>query len=500
MDDREQHLPNQTSSNVSDALLRPQDITQTEQRVNNADKSANCRLRNGLNDHCLCKIFEFLEFSDLIQLCEVDEYFENLIVNYVISKTWVDFTKWIPWTWSKGEIFLTFGKTMRKMKISEKMGNFLHFLCSVIHYCLIGRLTNLELQFHSISAPTVIMEQSMPYFANLRQLVLIGINHGETNNTFLAAISASATNLTHLTLDGMSVSGDWLLVNGMQNLKELRIHTSKYQSMNIQTADLSKFLRNKSKLQLFSYIGRVDIRSVIDMLTTHCTQLKTLVYFLSNSVHRRDLAIITDQMKRENNFVRQLNGVTTVGLTSYTNCGSDLYFPLIELAARNQVETLKILIVRRITVTLLAKNRMHYSQEKFASFTCLKSVELQMISNSPYQRGLNSEFICEFISKLTNIQKFTVISDTPMRDIHQIIDLAPNLNQLNIAHIVYGLMESSIATEIQKIVESIRKRRESQISTGQQNPLPFNLIVNKQQKQELENYKDMMFILKIFDA
>lgn len=48
---------------------------------------------------------------------------------------------------------------------------------------------------------------------------------------------------------------------------------------------------------------------------------------------------------------------------------------------------------------------MHYIKEAFGHFTSLKSMEIQVQTETSEQGDLNVEFICEFIAKQTNVEK-----------------------------------------------------------------------------------------------
>lgn len=451
-----------------------------------------CRLRHGLNEDCLCEIFKHLDVYDLIQLCELDVYYQNLIVQWIIGKKRINFTKMEP-CWTTNKIFQVFGKAMRKMKIAEEntLGCFEKFLNFVIQYCSVGGLTEVELRFTSPTAPTPILEQSMPFFSNLRKLVVHDNYTRVTYKEFLAAISANAPNLTHLTLDGVNVSGDWLLpTNGMANLKELRFHSSKRRSVNIDTHQLSQFLRTKPKLELFSYIGDDDITSIIETLTTHCPKLRVFADFHLRDSYRGQGGI-TDQLKFRYNAIRNFDAVKVLGLTTYTRCGSDLYYPLVKIAAKNRVESLKIYMDRDHSIVLDEQERLRYADSSFSHFTSLNAVELQIRSESSEQCVLDSQFICDFVARQTNVKKFCVISEHAVRDVNKIIDAAPNLNELNVSR----TKMKYLPVEMRKIVKSIRKRRANLILTGEVDPEPFHLIVNDQQWRELMVYKDVDVIL-----
>lgn len=466
------------------------ELVSGEPEDDNNSLLATCRLRTGLNEDCLCEVFRFLGVYDLIQLCELDIYFQNLIIRDVIGIKLINFTKMDP-CWTTNKIFQVFGKAMRKIKIAEEntLGCFERFLTFVTQHCAIGGLTEVELRFSEPIASPAIMAKSMPYFSNLRKLVLNDNYQRVHYMEFLAGIAETATNLTHLTLEGVNVSGEWLKNGGMENLKELRLHTSKRRSLNIQNDELAVFLRTKAKLEIFSHISSCDITDVIDSLVENCPKLKSFADF-----HLKEVPVTTTgaNMTLRYGFVRRFFGVTTLGITSYTRCGSDLYYPLVKLAARNRVETLKIYVDRNNCAILDDAHQMSHSRNDFAHFTRLRSIELQIRSDATDQCELNAEFICDFVSKQPNVQAFTVISEPALKDIHKILDKAPHLTELGISH----TKMKYLPVEMRKIVRSIRKRHKALIAEGIAEPEPFHLVVNLKQWREVQVYDDVNIILE----
>lgn len=528
---------------------KPSDENLTgESKKENDSTLSTCRLRHGLNDDCLCEVFKFLDLFDLIQLCELDIYYQNLIAKWVIGTKLIDFTTLMP-CWTTSKIFKIFGKFIRKIKIAEEntFGRFLsfqQFLSFVNQYCVVGGLTAVELSFMGPKAPQAIIDQSMPYFVNLQKLVLNGngvhayknflggiaatatnlthltlnkidvsgerftmdqlrphfanlrrlvlMNKSGSYGEFLIAIAANATNLTHLTLDGVDVSGVWLTNGGMQNLKEFRLHSSFDIHTCIDIKSLAFFLSTKSELEVFSYIGAHDIAEIMGQL--NLTKLKAFADF--HVINRAATNIDTQGVHRYA-FVRQLCGVTKLGLTSYTQCGSDIYHPLIELAKQNRVETLSIYMDRRNAIVLSTNNEKRFSHRDFGHFTRLRSIELQL-THDKYENELNAEFICDFVSQLTNVQVFILISNRITKDVNKIVDMAPHLKELNISQTLF----IRLPVDMRKIVRSIRKRRETLIAEGTAEPEPFHLVVNMRQWRELQVYADVNRILKttIHDA
>lgn len=482
-----------TTSNQSQNI-KPDDKHSSDEEESNGNSSlGECRLRHGLNIDCLCEVFKFLDVYDLIQLCNFDIYFQTLIKKWVIGKKLVNFTKMDP-CWTTDKIFKTFGETMRNIRIGQEntLGSFEHFLNFVIKYCTIGGLTNVDLRFSTPKASNTVMEQSMPYFSNLRKLVLNDNYSRVSYDTFLAGISTTAKRLTHLTLEGVNVTGEWLVNGLMNNLREFRLNTSKRRDMSIDITDLCTFLRSQPNLELFSYVGDDDITDVAETMAEYCTKLKTYVDFQLGNPHDRRMPSITAQMMHRYSFIRKFKCVTTLGITSYTLCGSDLYYPLVKMAAQNQIETLKIYVDRNNAIILPAENHMHYSCEELSNFTRLKLVELQIKYDSS-ECDLNGAFICEFVSKLNNVEQFRVMSEPAIWNINKILEMAPNLNELDISH----LKMKYLPVEMRKIICSIRKRRNQQIAEGQQNISKFHLKVNEQQWREVQVYKDANIILKL---
>lgn len=457
----------------------------SDKQTTNCEKGYNllatCRLRHGLNEDCLCEIFYYLSLCDLIQLCELDIYYQDLISKWIIGKKVIDFTEPNPY-WTAVEMFEVFGKTMRKIKIGNQSLEW--FFNLVIRYCALGVLTEIELNDCHFGMPTPNMEEAMPFFSNLRKLVLHQNDNIKCDQFFLSRISIVAVNLTHLTLDGVNVRDEWFLEGDRwTDLKELQLrHAS------IQINNLSEFLRTKSKLEVFSYIGDSNIHLVIGTLIKYCPQLKTFIDCHSHNPYGNT---ISDQMKHRYDVVCQLNSLKVIGLTSYTQCGSDLYYPLIQIASKiemaTRIERLAFFIKRDKTIILPEPIRC--AHKAFDSFSGVKVVELDLLDSY----DLNAEFICEFISKIPNIEKFSLIGNgQKLRNVNKIIDLAPNINELDIS---LNYMVFQLPVEMKKIVRSIQKRRELQITEGQQNPKPFHIVVNMMQWRELQIYKDIGTIL-----
>lgn len=485
--DRKTNTPHESRDTVSQSFV---------ERKSNNDKETDdegllddCRLRHGLNEDCLCKIFSYLSLFDLIQLCDYNIYFQNLITNFVIGKKLLKFyDRDLQICWGTNKIFEVFGKTMRKIEITKECTaySFERFLNLVIQCCAEGGLTEIDINFPPEMIPSANIAKSMPFFSKLRKAVLSDGQYGQ----FIAGISTVATNLTHLTLKNVIVTDEWTQAGGMDNLKELRLQID---CRNDKQTKLKNFLRKKSKLELFSYTGDEDIRSVFDTLNEHCPKLNTLIYYHAKNPYQQEDSI-SDSMKYHYDFLQQFDGLKVIGLTAYTKCGSDLYYALAALSRKKfaaKIEKIKFYIGIENAVVL--RDRLDCTSETVHAFTGLKTIEL-VWANVSHRYDLGAEFILEFVSKLSSVEKLTLLCYSyPICGISKIIDLIPNISELNVMQINLKLLP----VEIRKIVVAIRKRRALQISEGEQNPKPFPIEVNKQQYRELQVYKDIETICTI---
>lgn len=83
------------------------------------DKDKNFRLRYGLNVHCLAYIFQYLDTADLYTVGGMDEFFEQIINNLIISKHKVNFDELIKRNIRIRKVFERYGKKIRKILFTD---------------------------------------------------------------------------------------------------------------------------------------------------------------------------------------------------------------------------------------------------------------------------------------------------------------------------------------------------------------------------------------------
>lgn len=130
--------------------------------------------------------------------------------------------------------------------------------------------------------------------------------------------------------------------------------------------------------------------------------------------------------KREVQFSARIPPLKKVSLTSYTNCGSDLYYPLQYLTVRKQIEELSIHTNRETAIPLLPNHSCRHLAKHLPNFTNLKSVEFLIEGNGGFD--FDAEFVRGFASKLSNVEEIRVNFQYFIHGINKIIDMAPKVS------------------------------------------------------------------------
>lgn len=78
------------------------------------NKDANCRLRHGLNKHCLAEIFQYLNSVDLYTVGGMNEFYTKIINDLIIPDHSVNFYKLFEENITISQVFERFGRRMRK--------------------------------------------------------------------------------------------------------------------------------------------------------------------------------------------------------------------------------------------------------------------------------------------------------------------------------------------------------------------------------------------------
>lgn len=443
-------------------------------------EESTCRLRNTLNEDCILNVFEFLNVTDLIQMSKVHIYFKNLITKWIIGKKVLNL-RGMDQSF-KQEIFQTFGKSMRKFIIYET--DFNHLLETIIKYCEPARLTEVEINLKQTNLDVNMnnIQLSMNFMSNLYKLTLNSMSYERINSYdyFLAGIVVAALNLQILHLNHIDIGGAWMKTNRIWNLSELQLHKPR----NLNFTDLNTFLACLPNLKSFLFIGKQDITDVGNTLTRCCPNLKTFQdIHVSNPYRHFALGAMNRYL-----FIAKFSNLKCVTLTSYSFCGSDLYYPLVKLSKTNIVK-IKVHSDLEHAVDFDGLERERIMQSSFSHFISLKEVELS-VRNFRLNGDLRCDFILYFARQLKNLLTFTLESDR-ITNANKIIELLPSCRTFSISKIIV----KHLPVEMRKIVRTVRTIRQMSDFENDENLL--KLIVNVEQWRELQVYKDIKSLMTL---
>lgn len=456
----------------------------------------NCRLKSGLNEHCLLKVFDYLNLDDLLQVSKLDPHFKELILKWTIKKKtfFSKFNKLKDSSYSLEthksiQMLDIFGKSMRKIKMSGN--HFSLWLETIMKHCEPATLTDVELSifdyFRMNKDNLKVMYRCTPFFTNLQKFTFsqyVRQRYQEMCTEFLTFISTTATNLQELELQMNSF--DLRFLKNMKNLRVLRLYLFRNSSYTI--TDLANCLGSNSRLQVFKFSGVDNITSISDALSKYSPDLtKFSDVNFGNPYHRLDEALIDRY-----NFLSTFQHLNCVTLTSYTFCGCDIYYPLMTLATSN-INTLKVYINNVQPIELTEEDQYQIMTRSLPKFVHLQTVEFIFAdydgsgSSKWKDCDIRCQFMFGFMSQLQNLQYVRFRGNCV--NWHKILRFTPSIRTLHIP--------SATLEEIENIGKMLRRMRQPRVGKCERQLLNVVLqkfYANYYKIEDLDEWKDYMNI------
>lgn len=417
------------------------------------DIDANCRLRHGLNTHCLVHIFHYLESDDLYTLGEMNEAYKQIINDFVIPKHEVNFDKLLGRRITFAQMFERYGTKIQKFSFEDIFGcqTFLDLTESLNKYC-----SNDQLKSVKIDCDYRYLEDDYDdgssvwpvYFPMQCQHV----EKLEFRSARLCQVKLSES-LRSLTFESIYLCKhfDW---TKLMNLTEL--HLIDVNDINAQ--NFIEFLCQRPNLEIFHH----DADTFNEFTPEICD---AMAKYCGNQIREYYGAMPPNQeisAQHSYTFLSSLKQLKTVGLTTHQHCGGDLIDAIKRLAENDTIETLHIefsqedrpnsdCIFQKIP-DLISSDMRHFSHLKMFTFTGAQHMGHKYTN---YYHCCDTFKILRMYSAqmLANVEYLTVdYSDYDW----DFIKCATKLRQLELFSV--GIT-SSKATEILSALESILKNR-----------------------------------------
>lgn len=440
----------------------------------NADADlVNCRFFHGLNSNCQLEVLQYLSINDLLQVSKLGTYFKELISKWIIGNKLLNVDVTMD-AWGKPEVLEVFGKVIRKIRANGNDYNFI--LSTIIDCCTPSIMTDIQILVTYMPSSYVVsaMKQPLPTFTNLQKLRIDNNFGSKTMVSHLKEIAATALNLQVLKVRGSNLQGDWLRTKHMKNLCELWMHTTG----KISTKDLTYFIREHPKLEVFSFTGSEDTVVIGKCLSKYCKNLKKFYFEDTKEGGESDDNTLEGYFQHNANasnpyrFLTTFTNLNTIALISYKY----INYPLMLLTSRHHVKELKI-YVDLASFT---------NQCKFKYLIDSQSVEIYIRKSSPRPEKREAclatlQHIIDVVVQLKNQENITLCCGKKVASLHKLLEVAPNIRTLSISNVDF----LHPPVEIRKIVRVLRTmRQESKYRHF------LHLIVNELQFRELELYEN----------
>lgn len=418
------------------------------------DPDEHCRLRNGLNPHCLAEIFQYLNDTDLIRVSGMNKYYESIIADYVISKKVIT----LQLTTTRSEytnIFRKFGEKIKKIHFIGDPGRFKFLLQNIVEYCAEDQLEEVRFtkvcelyscnceQSYRISITTKMISQMIPYFRNVQSVTLRNSHLRKFGPQWHVpqTMFSQSTNIQTLKLDKVLLNDEQLRWDQLENLRDITL----IDLHDFNQSTFIEYLRRRPKLTRFMWKGDMNIGDIGTTLATYCGD--TICSFRH---YGKDAAPLDIRTRYE--FLCEFKKLAHLTMTSIFKCGSDLYYPMHKLARKNMLESLEI-YQNGVKIGPSTPAEEALIHEHIDEFKKLRHLTIN-VRDSDDLDPQHLQFILNRPPNIVqNVRTLVLSGNRSDKNISKIIDLLPNLRQLRIIDL--RICNSLLGTL--KMVRSIRK-------------------------------------------
>lgn len=324
----------------------------------------NCRLRNGLNVHCLAHIFQYLHTPDLFVLGGMNDYYKEIINNLVISKHQANFVRLFNQNISVEEIFERYGtKIQNFFFVDRRATNTIDQLVQCAEqYCSIDQLKIVKIYcgFYGEFKDLPIQ------FKNVKHLEFNGFRQGEISMQL--SDSLQYLNLSYVNLNS---SFDW---TQLKSLKELYLDS-------VNGIEADKFIDlicQRPKLEVFHHSNTFGdfTQDVCDAMGKYCGN------YIRDYSGAFDYPTFGAPTNHVYDFISGFKNVKKIHLVTHQFCGGDLIDAIRRLAENNTVEELEIVYSGFVCIeedfTCIFQDRPNLGRD-MKQFTHLKTVKISGI-------------------------------------------------------------------------------------------------------------------------
>lgn len=428
------------------------------------NKDANCRLRHGLNKHCLAEIFQYLKSVDLYTVGGMNEFYTKIINDLIIPDHSVNFYTLFEENLTISQVFERFGRRMRKFffffsivprddSIEPTNYSIGQLIQLITLYCSPDQLKNVRIQAEISTDPIIDLPN---YFRKVKEFRFFG--NPNYYGTEKVQLSVSFTeSLRYLIFHNIKLKPnfDWKM---LKNLTKLSLSDVE----GVNESDFIEYLRQRPSLEAFGHSDTFDT-------STMENTFEKMAEYCGNQI--RALDIYKEHWKTFDyppgfyNFISGFKNLKKVYLRAELKCGDDLIDPIKRLAEHNTVEDLSLTFrggqPHRSCIFREMSNR---SAPSMKPFTNMKTVrirwDIEHHDSDPFNRQCARLRLLTTYSSQILSNAETLIIDCGSGIDWDFIKSASKLRQL--LYLDFRQYKSEIFIKIVSSLESILQNREKE--------------------------------------
>lgn len=444
------------------------------------DENLDCRLRYGLNVHCLSQIFKSLNAADLYTLGSMNGFYRQIIHENVISKKEIDFELLKLNGISVENILERHASRVQKFHFEgERERDMVKFIQLVTQYCSEDQFKDVRFSYHydiDIFESDVINISFPAQFAKMEKFQFCGPFY-DINLTLQLHIPFSRS-LQYLKLEDVVLHPN---INWIDAANLEQIHLDAIKGLNVH--NFIDFLRQRPKLKYFyqSNTFRDSMKIVGEAMAEYCGE-SLRVY--------RDLEYELADIKTKDShqYLSGFKNLNEVWLSTRQICAGDL-FSAIDRLADTKVEKLVIICYDhydQLNIDCIFTDEFNPRPLYLNRLNYLKSIRIDMFN------GFDSHIdVCAQMKVLTmyssqilsNVENVFLMGAQNMAYEYGFIETVPNLRLLVIDSCEIGpTLEKAV--KLLSILRSILQSR----NNGQ---TPDDFIELKINASHLELFQDV---------
>lgn len=431
-------------------------------RKSEIDNDLNCRLRYGLNVHCLVQIFKHLNSVDLYKLGSMNEFYRQIIHENVISEHTIDFELLKMNKITVQDILSRHASRIRKFHFDGECGHDVaKFIQLITQYCAEDQFKNVHFSYHhdiGTLKSNIINIQLPAQFSKMKRFHFCGPFY-DFDLTIQLYVPFSRS-LEYLKLEDVILHPN---VNWMAAVNLTQIHLDAVNGLDVQ--NFIGYLRRRPKLEYFyqKKTLRDSMHVVGEAMAEYCGE-HIRVY--------RDLEYDLPDI-RSPHFYQFLSGfknVNEVWLSTRQICAGDLLTPIHRLAD-TKVEKLVIICYDNydgLNVNCMFLDEFNLKPLYLNRLNHLKTIRIDMYD------GFDTHMdVCEQMKVLTmyslqilsNVENVFLMGAQNVAYDYEFIKHVPKLRLLVIDS-CEASPTSEQATKFISILKSILQRRNNAQITG----------------------------------